>query len=100
MALSIDAGQQERLLVIQEVRTALLDGASLAEVTSLIKVAVSRHFDVPAPDVVLVDRRGVHRTTSGKVQRRSMRTSFLENRIHPLLHEDIATTVQRLRGSA
>ena len=79
--------KQEQILVIQEVRTALLDGASLAEVTSLIKVAVSRHFDVPAPDVVLVDRRGVHRTTSGKVQRRSMRTSFLENRIHPLLHQ-------------
>jgi acyl-CoA synthetase (AMP-forming)/AMP-acid ligase II len=100
VALSIDAGQQERLLVIQEVRPALLDGVTLAEVTSLIKVAVSRHFEVPAPDVVLVDRRGVHRTTSGKVQRRAMRTSFLENRIHALLHEDIATTVQRLRGIA
>jgi hypothetical protein len=46
---------------------------------------------------VLLDRRGVHRTTSGKVQRRSMHAAFLNNDLDALLHEDIDPAVQLLR---
>lgn len=95
---SVDCGRRERLVVIQGVRNELLDGLTPAELTARVRAAVARAFDVPAPDVVLVERRGIHRTTSGKVQRRSMRTSFLENRISAV-HESVGPSVQRLRAA-
>ncbi|MFC9360215.1 fatty acyl-AMP ligase [Rhodococcus sp. NPDC057014] len=94
---SLDTGQHERLLVIHEVRTALIDDLTLPALARRIRVCVARAFDVPAPSVVLVDRRGVHRTTSGKVQRSSMRASFLRSRVDAVLHEEIDPAVQRLR---
>jgi acyl-CoA synthetase (AMP-forming)/AMP-acid ligase II len=98
VALTVEAGDRERLLVIQEVRTALLADLTPADLAAAIRAAVARHFDVAAPDVVLLDRHGVHRTTSGKVRRRAMRKSFLANAFTPL-HEDLAPAVQRLRAT-
>lgn len=98
VAVSVDCDHRERVVVIQGVRENLLDGLSPADLTTQVRAAVVRAFDLPAPDVVLVDRRGVHRTTSGKVQRRSMRKSFLENRISAL-HECVDPSVQRLRAA-
>ncbi|QHE69699.1 putative non-ribosomal peptide synthetase [Rhodococcus sp. WAY2] len=102
---SMDTGRHERLLVIHEVKTGLLDHGhgendtvTISDLARKIKLSVARAFDVPAPSVVLVDRHGVHRTTSGKVQRRSMRASFLENRVDAVLHEEIDPAVQGLRS--
>ncbi|MCQ4118498.1 fatty acyl-AMP ligase [Rhodococcus tibetensis] len=101
---SMDTGHHERLLVIHEVKTGLLDqgdeetdAVTIADLARKIKLCVARTFDVPAPSVVLVDRHGVHRTTSGKVQRRSMRASFLQDRVDAVLHEEIDPAVQELR---
>ncbi len=96
VAVAVDCDHRERLVVIQGVRDTLLDGLTLAELTVRVRSAVARAFDLPAPEVVFVERRGIHRTTSGKVQRRSMRKSFLENRIR-VLHECVDPAVQRLR---
>ncbi|TQC47430.1 fatty acyl-AMP ligase [Rhodococcus sp. WS4] len=100
VVLSMDTGAHERLLVIHEVKTALVDDLTLPELARRIKLSVARNFDVHAPSVVLVDRHGVHRTTSGKVQRRSMRASFIDSRVDAVLHEEIDPAVQRLRTSA
>ncbi|WP_433733212.1 fatty acyl-AMP ligase [Nocardia sp. CA-129566] len=95
VAVAVDAGGRERLLVVQGVPPALRGPAILAELTSSIKVAVARGFDVPAPNVVLVERRTVHHTTSGKVQRSSMRDAFLHNDLRGVLHEDLEPTLSR-----
>jgi acyl-CoA synthetase (AMP-forming)/AMP-acid ligase II len=91
---------REHIVVIQGVDVAAMDGTTAAALTAEIRGAVARTFDVPAPTVVLVERRAVHRTTSGKVQRRSMRTSFLAGRVEALLHEAVEPAVQRLRANA
>ncbi|MFE9324764.1 fatty acyl-AMP ligase [Nocardia sp. NPDC052278] len=95
VAVAVDAGGRERMVVVQGVQPARLGGSTLAELTSSIKVAVARSFDVPAPNVVLVERRAVHRTTSGKVQRGSMRDAFLQHRIEGVLHEDLEPALNR-----
>ncbi|MEV0343390.1 fatty acyl-AMP ligase [Nocardia sp. NPDC050713] len=100
VVLSIDAGDQERLLVVQGVRTAALGELPSAELSARIRAMVSRGFDLPAPNVVLVEHRAVHRTTSGKVQRNSMRSAFLDNTVDGVLHEEIEPSVQRLRARA
>ncbi|MFF5035811.1 fatty acyl-AMP ligase [Nocardia salmonicida] len=95
VAVSVEAGGRERLVVVQGIKTALLRGTTLAELTSSIKIAVARGFDVPAPSVVLVESRSVHRTTSGKVQRASMREAFLDDSISTVLHEDLEPALSR-----
>jgi acyl-CoA synthetase (AMP-forming)/AMP-acid ligase II len=95
VAVSVDVGGRERLVLVQGVKTALLRDTTLVELTSTIKLAVARGFEVPAPNVVLVESRAVHRTTSGKVQRNSMRTAFLEHSIGAVLHEDIEPALSR-----
>jgi hypothetical protein len=42
----------------------------------------------------------VHRTTSGKVQRRSMLAAFMANGVDGLVAEAIDPAVQRVRASA
>ncbi|MGW5439438.1 fatty acyl-AMP ligase [Nocardia asteroides] len=95
---SVEVLDRERLVVMQGVRPELLGDTTLAELTSAIKIAVTRGFDVPAPNVVLVaarSARAVHRTTSGKVQRGSMREAFLAHRLERVLHEDLEPALDR-----
>jgi acyl-CoA synthetase (AMP-forming)/AMP-acid ligase II len=99
VVLAVDSGK-ESVVVIQGVKTSELKGAEPADLVAQIKTTVARTFEVAAPSVVLVEKRGVLRTTSGKVQRRAMEASFLENGIEGLLHEDIDPVVARLRGGA
>ncbi|MFI9637222.1 fatty acyl-AMP ligase [Nocardia sp. NPDC051929] len=95
VAISVDASGRERLVVLQGVKTALQGDTTLAQLTSTIKSAIARRFDVPAPNVVLVAPRSVHRTTSGKVRRSSMRKAFLQGRVANVLHEDLEPALSR-----
>jgi acyl-CoA synthetase (AMP-forming)/AMP-acid ligase II/acyl carrier protein len=99
VVLAVEAGR-EHIVVIQGVKESELHGATPAELVPLIKRAVARAFEVPAPSVVLVEKRGIHRTTSGKVQRRSMNAAFLNHTIDAVLHEDVEPAVQCLRLGA
>jgi acyl-CoA synthetase (AMP-forming)/AMP-acid ligase II len=94
------AADREHIVVIHGVDARAMPDTTPAELTAQIRGTVARTFDVPAPSVVLVERRAVHRTTSGKVQRMSMRASFLANRVESLLHEVVDPAVQRLRATA
>jgi acyl-CoA synthetase (AMP-forming)/AMP-acid ligase II len=99
VAVSVDARDSERLVVIQSVKKEKLDELSLEQLASDIKVAVARGFDIPAPSVVLVGRTGIHLTTSGKVQRASMRAAFLNDELTNVLHDNIDAAVAATRRS-
>ena len=99
VVLNVDAGR-EHIVVIHGVDAGALDGMTPQELAAQIKGTVARAFDVPAPSVVLVKRSAIHRTTSGKVQRRSMLASFLANGVEGLVAEAIDPAVQRVRAGA
>jgi acyl-CoA synthetase (AMP-forming)/AMP-acid ligase II len=99
VVLNVDAGR-EHIVVIHGVDVGALDGMTPQELTAQIKGTVARAFDVPAPSVVLVKRSAIHRTTSGKVQRRSMLAAFMADGIEGLVSEAIDPAVQRVRASA
>jgi acyl-CoA synthetase (AMP-forming)/AMP-acid ligase II len=98
VVLVVDAGQ-EYVVVVQGVREDELSGTALADLVAQIKRAVATTFELAAPSVVLVERRGVHRTTSGKVQRRSMHAAFLDASIEGVLQEDIDPALRGLRSA-
>lgn len=99
IAVSVDAEDKERLLLILGVRHASIAGAEPADLVKAIKDSVARTFDVPWPSVVLIEQRGIHRTTSGKVQRRSMKAAFLDNSLDGLIHEAVEPAVEHLRNN-
>jgi hypothetical protein len=89
VAVSVDVNDTERLVLIQAVKTELLGDAGYPELAAAVKGAVARGFDIPAPGVVFVNRAGIHLTTSGKVQRASMRSAFLNAELTDVVHESI-----------
>jgi acyl-CoA synthetase (AMP-forming)/AMP-acid ligase II len=88
VAISVDVNDAERLVLIQAVQTELLGDVTYHELAVTIKTAVARDFDLPAPGVVFVKRAGIHLTTSGKVQRASMRTAFLNAELTDVVHQE------------
>ena len=89
--ISVDVDDAERLVLIQAVKTELLGDTSSDELATAVKGAVARAFDVPAPAVVFIDRAGIHLTTSGKVQRASMRAAFLKGELTDVVREEQLT---------
>jgi acyl-CoA synthetase (AMP-forming)/AMP-acid ligase II len=86
--ISVDIDDAERLVLIQAIKTDLLGDMSCDRLAAAVKTAISRTFEVPAPSVVLVNRAGIHLTTSGKVQRASMRAAFLKGELTDVVHEE------------
>jgi acyl-CoA synthetase (AMP-forming)/AMP-acid ligase II len=97
VAFAVPGTSYDHVVVVHEVRTAMLAGLTLDELAARIKVTIARSFDMPAPSVVLTSRGSIHRTTSGKVRRPLMRTLFLANEIEPL-HEDLQPVLRDLRS--
>jgi acyl-CoA synthetase (AMP-forming)/AMP-acid ligase II len=85
-AVSVDVDDAERMVLIQAIKTELLGDMSCDELAAAVKTAVARGFEIPAPSVVFVNRAGIHLTTSGKVQRASMRAAFLKGELTDVLH--------------
>ncbi|AGB24505.1 acyl-CoA synthetase (AMP-forming)/AMP-acid ligase II [Mycobacterium sp. JS623] len=87
VAVAVDVDDTERLVLVQAVKPELLGDTSYEELASALKSAVARAFEMPAPIVVFVTRPGVHLTTSGKVQRASMRAAFMAGQLTDVVHE-------------
>jgi acyl-CoA synthetase (AMP-forming)/AMP-acid ligase II len=92
---SVDVNDTERLVLIQAVKTELISDTSYDELAATVKSAVARSFDVPAPGVVFVNRAGIHLTTSGKVQRASMRAAFLNAELTDTVHASVDPALTR-----
>jgi acyl-CoA synthetase (AMP-forming)/AMP-acid ligase II len=89
VAVAVDVNDSERLLLIQAVKPELLGDTSYEELAAAVKSAVARAFEMSGPVVVFVSRAGIHLTTSGKVQRASMRAAFMAGQLTDVLHESL-----------
>lgn len=79
-AFSVEAGR-EQLVLVQEVKGAGADPATLRTLAQGIQSLIGREFSIPAGNVLLVLPGTVRRTTSGKVQRTLMRRLFLDGAV-------------------
>jgi acyl-CoA synthetase (AMP-forming)/AMP-acid ligase II len=89
VTISVDINDVECLVMIQAVKHRLLGDVSYDQLAATVKTAVARHFEVPAPGVVFVNHGGIHLTTSGKVQRASMRAAFLKGELTDVVHQEL-----------
>lgn len=78
-AFSVEAEGEERLVVVQEVD--LRKGADLDEVAATIRREVARSHEIELHAVALLAPGAIHKTTSGKIQRRACKAAFAEGRL-------------------
>ncbi|MCQ4084277.1 fatty acyl-AMP ligase [Streptomyces sp. RB6PN25] len=98
VAFAVDS-VREHVVVVQEVRSGKAFDADLPGLVSAVQQRVSREFEIPLGNVVLVRPGTVRRTTSGKVQRSAMRRLFLAGRLRPI-HEVVDPEVKELISSS
>ncbi|ANV84454.1 AMP-binding protein [Picosynechococcus sp. PCC 7003] len=98
-AFSIEAADEERLVVVQELKRSYVRKFDLAEVVGAIRQAVYQEHTVEVYGIVLLRTGSILKTSSGKIQRRACRQAFLEGNLNSLgewiLHEthDIANLI-------
>ena len=93
------AAPDERPVIVHEVNPRAADG-DLAQVAAAITTHLTTALAIPARNVVLVRRGSVRRTTSGKIERTTMRRLFLDGSL-PVLHATLdAAVVRMLPGHA
>ena len=104
-ALSIGSGavfsvetDREHLVIVQEVRAKAVR-SDLAPVAAGVQRLISKEFNVPAGNVVLVRPGTIRKTTSGKIQRTLMRKLFLEGALEPL-HQVLEPAVRGIVAEA
>jgi len=73
------ADQGEQAVIVAEVSDP--DPAQLGAISREIRVRVGRELGLPLADVMLVRRGALPKTTSGKVQRRELKTLYLDGRL-------------------
>ncbi len=76
-AFSVDVGNEERLVIVQEINR--VEDLDVEEVIGNIRQAVAEKNDLDVHAVSLIRRGTICKTTSGKIQRRACREAFLHS---------------------
>ncbi|GAB3958486.1 fatty acyl-AMP ligase [Actinoallomurus acanthiterrae] len=95
-AFGVEDGR-EHVVLVQEVRPKDLGDLTYEGLARKIKGELARAFGLPSMNVVLVQRGGVGKTTSGKIQRRRMREMFLAGDLSPL-HAELEPELRAIAG--
>lgn len=83
-AVSVDAGQKERIVIAAEVRREARHDLDTDTLVSKICNAVAAEFTVEVSAVVLLRPGGLPKTSSGKTQRGAVRQGFLAGELNAL----------------
>lgn len=85
-AFALDDGNEERLVIVHEMRP--VTDALPADVARAIRDAVARVHQLHADVVALLPPRTIPKTSSGKIRRRETRAAFEAGRLQPI---DVST---------
>jgi acyl-CoA synthetase (AMP-forming)/AMP-acid ligase II/7-keto-8-aminopelargonate synthetase-like enzyme/acyl carrier protein len=77
-AFSVDVGEGERLVIVNELERSRAKSANSDEVAAAVRSAVADRHELEVHTVVLVRTGSIPKTSSGKIQRRATRAAYLE----------------------
>ena len=77
-AFSVEAGDEERLVIVQEVERTHLRKLDVDAIVAAIRQAVAEQHDLELYAAVLLKTGTIPKTSSGKIQRRACKAAFLE----------------------
>ncbi len=82
IAFSIEVEQEESIVVVAEVELKNFGGKLEAdkadEILTLLRTSIIKEFQVEVQAIVLIEQGSINKTSSGKLQRKACRKSFLE----------------------
>lgn len=81
-AFSIEADDDERLVIVQEVERSFVRKLNVEEVVGAIRQAVAQEHTVEVYAIALIKTGSISKTTSGKIQRQACRKKFLEGTLN------------------
>lgn len=81
-AFSVDDGERERVVVVQEVRRGGAEAEAEAEaIFEAVRAAVYERFDLPLDEIALLEQDAILKTSSGKIARRPCREALLKGEL-------------------
>lgn len=80
-AFAIDDGQEEKLVLVQEINRNYLRSVDTKELINLIRKTVAQEFDVVPSRIVLIKPLSLPKTSSGKIQRYLTKEQMLEGKL-------------------
>lgn len=81
VAFSIEGERGEALVIVSELQRNGLKKNSGEEIAAAIRQEVASTHELQAKAIVLIPRKGILKTSSGKVQRRANKKSYLEGKM-------------------
>jgi 8-amino-7-oxononanoate synthase len=82
VAFAVEVGDEERLVVVQEIERRYIRELDAEAVIGAIRQNISREHGIRAYAVVLIKTSSLPKTTSGKVQRRLCREHFIQGTLN------------------
>lgn len=83
----VERGEKETLVLVTEIQPSAFRDPPLAEIAAATRAAVSEHHGLHLAVVALLRPGALPKTTSGKVQRRQARASYLDGSLAVLLED-------------
>lgn len=83
-AFSIDNDNEEKLIIVQEVKKGYEESIDGSQVAEKIANAVIANFQIKVHEVVLINHGSISKTSSGKIQRHACKANFLNDELELL----------------
>lgn len=91
-AFSIEVDEEERLVVIAELRSAEKERNTLQDISSSVSRNIMKDHQLPCFGILLIAPRTIPKTTSGKIQRHGAKKFYLYECCSLLLNEAMLLT--------
>ncbi len=78
---SIDDGENEKIIVVQEIERSQIRNINTEEVSKSIILCISEKYQVNIHEIILLKPAKLSKTTSGKVQRSLTKKSYLDGKL-------------------
>ena len=92
-AFSVEVGEEEQLVIVQELKREFLRKADPEQIIAEINKLVFQVHNIRPVAVVLLEPSSFPKTSSGKVQRRAARQQFLDKTLREIHHWTLITAV-------
>ncbi|ACB52425.1 AMP-dependent synthetase and ligase, probable acyl-CoA synthase [Crocosphaera subtropica ATCC 51142] len=81
VATSITHEEEEKLLIIAEIKRKFLQKLNLEETITKIRANISQNHGIQTDNIVLVKQGSIPKTSSGKIQRQACKQAYLEQNL-------------------
>ena len=90
-AFSVETGEGEQLVIVQELERRGARGLDVDEVAASVRQAVAEHHELRVYAVVLIKAGSIPRTSSGKTKRQATRAAYLDGTLEALAVDVLPT---------